>query len=85
MAGRREEQLKDEEELIGQVARVREETPSLEEKLERYRRDRAAYEKLVSRSRESGVARQSTPQKRSARWQQAGYTRDSTSGSDSAA
>jgi hypothetical protein len=71
------------EELLDQVERVRKDDPSLEEKLERYRRDRAAYEKQVRRSDESGVARQTTPHQRSTRWQQAGYTRDSSGGTGS--
>lgn len=83
MAGKEEERLK-EEELLGQVDRVRKDDPSLEEKLERYRRDRAAYEKQIRRSGESGAARQSSPQQRSTRWEQAGYTRDSSGGTGSA-
>jgi len=67
-------------ELLDQVEQVRKQDPGLEQKLERYRRDREAYEKKVGRGRETGPLPQSYPRQRSSRWQQSGYIPKSVGG-----
>lgn len=66
-------------ELLDQVEQVRKHDPGLEDKLERYRRDREAYEK-IRRDREGASVHQSHPRQRVSRWQQSGYTRGSVDG-----
>ncbi len=66
-------------ELLDQVEQVRKQDPGLEEKLERYRRDREAYEK-IRRDRVSAPVQQSHPRQRVSRWQHSGYTRGSVDG-----
>jgi hypothetical protein len=67
-------------ELFEQVEQVRKQDPGLEDKLERYRRDRGTYEKEMGRGCETGLLPQSHPRQRSSRWQQSSYIPKSVGG-----
>jgi len=68
------------DELLSEIERVRRGAPSLDEKLQRYRRDRETYERQSGSAREHSQGKSSMPQQRSTRWQQAGYTRSTFGG-----